>query len=75
MHKSSPNQSQNGGMGLVEVMLAMALMTVLALGIASVMRNANQARRHFAQGVDWDQAKQNIMAILNNENACKKTLN
>ncbi|MBI3558555.1 MAG: prepilin-type N-terminal cleavage/methylation domain-containing protein, partial [Deltaproteobacteria bacterium] len=61
---------RNSGMGLMEVMIAMGISTVLALGIMELIAYTTKAGKSAAVATDWTSAKSSIFQALTTMSTC-----
>lgn len=61
----------NSGFGLIEVMVAGAIMTIITLGITSFMVNAQKDAKHIQQLSDANDLMKSINTLLANPAVCK----
>jgi Tfp pilus assembly protein PilV len=63
------------GFGLIEVMIAMGISSVVAVGMMAVMENAQKGQKGMAQSMDWNSVKAELQMLFNTGSSCIKVMN
>lgn len=74
MALSNLKLSQNG-MSLIEVLVALALMSIIAVGLSTIIVNANNEQKALQEKLALIETQNNIISSLNNSATCYAQLN
>jgi hypothetical protein len=66
----SPLRSQ-AGLSLIEIVVAAGLLSVVSLGVSTMMQNSGRAQRSIAMSNDFEQSVQRVAQALNKDVACR----